>query len=584
MIKVVSRRGEVAETMVRAWASDFFPLGAFGLTDAMDRYPDLHLNTSLTFAGDIHPHYLQDLVEYGYKALPGGSKNANYYYRTKDIDSVNAYFFFDEPDGKDYPGNLPPTASLAKFRRQNATDGLGSMALLMEDYARLIRYIAPDKGTFMIINQTYKPDNYFMYGKIPDIPAADIYPHTTGEDPYTIYQGLNAARLASMPRPTYSVPDFVQQSFSNRFWKRPVTTEEFDLRVLYSIAAGAKGLIWYVFDGSVHWTPKVEQQMKLMNGRLEIAGPVLQIGHPVPDEWSTGNNEKLMVRTLLCGNETIIVTLINTNYQATSDGFQYEPIPDARVRVTLPTSMNITHCFAALPGESPDIPFKRDGAGIIIEAGNVETGDFFICTGNPALKETLRRRWENLVNHRNTVRTRRKARWERKLAIINDDRYRVSEAQAIEANAVPAKSLWNPLHEENNALQWRADAAGEKKGAVWKFTIDKANVPYLIGLHLFGRLERSGGNAFDIYLKNAQGELVKTNAVEIAHVHGAAEWGDYAPINYPFEWEVEFPATGEYTLELWQGRQPHRWFPSTAQVARQIYVMPKNESHPLRRK
>jgi hypothetical protein len=429
----------------------------------------------------------------------------------------------------------------------------------------------------MIINQTYKPDNDFMYGKIPDIPAPDIYPHTTGEDPYMIYQGLNLGRLASMPRPVYSVPDFVQQAFGNHYWERTVTPEEMDLRVLYSVAAGAKGLIWYCFDDTLGWTPEVEARMTELNGRLEIAGPVLEIGHPVPDEWATGNHEGLMLRTLLCGNDTIVVTLINTNYQATGEGFSYEPILDARVRVQLPRSMAVVSCFAAFCDKSVDIPFTSDGDGIVIEAGTVEIGESLICTADPGLKQTLRDRWDKLIGHRTTVRDRRKARFERKLAAVKDDRYRVQESEVVEANAVGASSLWNPLGMENNAMQWKAEKPREKKGVKWKFAIERADVPHLIGLHLRGRLERSGANAFDIILKDLAGEVVQTDAIEIAHVHGAGGFGDYAPINYPFEWQVMVPAPGEYTLELWQGKQGHKWFPSTAQVARHIYVMPMEE-------
>ena len=577
IVKITSKQGQVAEVKVRAWASDFFTLAAFGIHDSMDRYPDLHLNTSLTFAGDIHAHYLEQLVEYGYKALPGADSNANYYYRTKDIESVSAYFFFDEPDGKDYPGNLPPTASVAKFRRLTEMEGLGSMALLMEEYAERVRHIAPDKGTFMIINQTYKPDNYYMYGKIPDIPAPDLYPHTTGEDPYSIYQGLNAGRLASMPRPFHSVPDFVQQAFSRFYWERMVTIEELDLRVLYSVAAGAKGLIWYAFDGTLGWTDEVEERMALMNGRMEIAGPVLEIGHPVPDEWATANHDKLMVRTLLCSNDTIVVTLINTNYQATGEGYSSEAIPDAQVRVTLPESMKISSCFAAYPDKSVDIPFKNDGNDIVIEAGDLETGEIVICTGDAGLKDALRRRFNDLVGHRNAVRDRRKARFERKLAAVADERYRVTESSMTEANTVPDKALWNPLGQEDNAIQWLAEKQGEKKGATWKISIENSDVPYLIGLHLRGRVERSGANAFDIYLKDAEGMRIKTDAIEVANVHGGGAFGDYSPIVYPFEWEVKFPKSGDYTLELWQGKVRHRWFPSTARVARHIYVMPKTD-------
>jgi hypothetical protein len=577
ILKVAAMGGEVAETKVRAWPSDFFTLGAFGLVDSMDTYPDFHLNTSLTFAGDIHRYYLEQLVEYGYQALPGGDDNANYYYDTKDIESVQAYFFFDEPDGKDHPGNLPAKSEVAKFRRLKEMDGLGSMALLMEEYAERVRYVAPDKGTFMIINQTYKPDNYFMYGKIPDIPAPDIYPHTTGEDPYTIYQMMNAARLASMPRPFYSVPDFVQQAFSRYYWERTVDVEELDLRVLYSVAAGAKGLIWYCFDGSLQWTPEVETRMKELNGRLEIAGPVLEIGHPVPDEWGTAGGGKLMVRTLLCGPETLVVTLINTNYQATAEGFSYEAIPDATVRVTLPPDTEIAHCFAAHTDTSVSFPFQVDGNELVIEAGRVETGGFLICTGDAELEASLRGRWDTLVAHRLAVRERRRAAFDQKLANVKEERYRVAPDEVLDANDVSGLGLWNPLDEENNALQWTSQEAGEKKGVTWRFTIADADVPHVIGLHLLGRTERSGGNTFDLYLKDAAGEVVKTDAVELASVHGAGGRFDYTPKRFPFEWDVTFPAAGEYTLELRQGKLRHKFFPSTAQVARYIYVRPKAE-------
>lgn len=574
VIKVSSKQGDVAEAMVRAWPSDFFMLGAFGLHDSMQRYPDLNLNTCLTFAGDIHPYYLELLGEAGYKALPGGDTDANYYYETKDIDSVNAYFFFDEPDGKDYPGNLPPTAEVAKFRRLGEMDGLGSMAQLMVDYTRRIQHIAPDKGTFMIVNQTYKPDQYWMYGKIPDFTAPDVYPHTTGEDPYMIYQAMTTSRIAAMPRPMISVPDFVQQAFSRFYWERTVDPEELDLRVLYTIAAGGKGVIWYAFDGSLQWTPETEQRMAWMNGRLEIAGPVLEAGHPVPEEWASSNRNELMLRTLLCGNDTVVVTMINTNYQATGEGFSFEPIPDATVRVELPRSMNIKHCFAMDPDRSRDFPFARDGNAIVIDAGDVDIGDFLVCTGNSRLDASLRGRFDSLVEHRLAVRDRMKAETDRKLAAIHDERFRIDASSKTNAYGIADSGLWNPTGIAENAIEWRAEKQGEKKGAAWTFDIDAADEPHQIGIHLRGRVERSGANVFDTYLRNAAGKLIATDSIEVGNVHGSGAFGEYAPIIFPFEWTVNFPEPGEYTLDIRQGKQRHRWFPSTARVSRYIYVKP----------
>ena len=224
-----------------------------------------------------------------------------------------------------------------------------------------------------------------------------------------------------------------------------------------------------------------------------------------------------------------------------------------------------------------NIPFTRDDDDIVIEAGDLRMGDFVICTADPDLKETLLQRWKGLVSHRHKNRIRRKEEHARKLAAVRNDRFRVKEAAAVEATEVSAARLWNPLKEEHNAFQWTAGNAGEKKGVSWDFRVDQADVPYLIGLHLRGRLERSGGNAFDIVLEGAHGKTVQTDSITLANGHGAGTFGEYTPIVHAFEWRVTFPAPGEYTLRLWQGKQRHKWFPSTAQVARHIYVKPKDD-------
>ena len=72
VLKVSSAEGPTAAAMVRVWPSDFFHIGMFAL-DGMDSYVDYNLNTSLLFSGAMHPEYIGQLGEYGYKAMPGSS-------------------------------------------------------------------------------------------------------------------------------------------------------------------------------------------------------------------------------------------------------------------------------------------------------------------------------------------------------------------------------------------------------------------------------------------------------------------------------------------------------------------------------
>ena len=201
-----------------------------------------------------------------------------------------AHYLFDEPDVKDFPDNRRNFASVAKFRKVKVHDSLGACAMMMEHFAESIRDLDPDTLTYLMINQTYKPDNYSVYGKIADIAAVDIYAHIHGSDPRIIYQGGNACRLGSAPRPFHIATDFIAPGEGwNR--DREITSEELRLRLGYSLAAGAKGITWY------YWRrPKSDRLLKELtevNGKLEIAAPLLEIAHPVPQEWTQTNHEKL---------------------------------------------------------------------------------------------------------------------------------------------------------------------------------------------------------------------------------------------------------------------------------------------------
>lgn len=573
VLKVSSAEGPTAVAMVRVWPSDFFHIGIFAL-DWMDSYVDYNLNTSLLFSGAMHPEYIDQLGEYGYKAMPGrsdevtGEVDANYYYSIRDKEEVYAHYFFDEPDVKDFPDNRRNFASVAKFRKVKVHDSLGACAMMMEHFAESIRDLDPDTLTHLMINQTYKPDNYSVYGKIADIAAVDIYAHIHGNDPRIIYQAGNACRLGSAPRPFHIVTDFIAPGEGwNR--DREITAEELRLRLGYSLAAGAKGITWY------YWRrPKSDRLLKELtevNGKLEIAAPLLEIGHPVPQEWTQTNHEKLMTRTLLCGKDTVVVVLINTDYKAGKDGFSHTPVKSAEVRVTLPGWMKETRVFSVSPDGMEDVSFSRQKDGVAIRLRDFQMGDFFVCTANPGLKSSLWQRWTDLVAHRTAVRDRREERVAKQRQAINDSKYRVKEAEVIGAREVSAKLLWNPLGEDLNAFQLTMEKPGTSERVSWKFSVKNAGVPYLIGIDVLS-MDRPG-ITFVLDVKDAEGAVLESDGFQMCHNwHTDADFGKYFGPHRTFELEVTFPAPGEYTAEVLQVNHPV--YPTSMSVARHVYVKP----------
>lgn len=393
LIKVVSAQGQVAASMIRAWDS-FYSIGMY--YGSQDRRVMLdqkrHLNNT---AVGLQLSLAQEL---GMKAV-----NHNFNHMTvirgedsepsireripplKDQQELFAHLLFDEPDVRD------------AYRDEADGTGraLGSYALPMERATALHREVDPNHPTLLVIDNTYKPSNWFVYGEIADILSTDPYGTADVINPGTlsyVVQSTETAAAACAPRPLI----VILQAFYNMnagFERMPDRIEE-RIMAYYAVGSGAKGIhyFWYPSEPprlfGVRGTPLWEEVGRI-NAELQLASPLLSIGYPLAD-LATSSEEGLWLRALLCGGNTLVVTLVNETYEyedwQSEDGrYRIDLLEDVEFECAVPSWMEIADVFEITHSGPVRLPHAVDGGRVTVSAGDVDSGKMVVLTQDSLL-------------------------------------------------------------------------------------------------------------------------------------------------------------------------------------------------------
>ncbi|MDH7568761.1 MAG: hypothetical protein QHJ73_04160, partial [Armatimonadota bacterium] len=261
-LQATTNEGEVAAAVVRA-QEPFFALGMWGYRNYGETLPQrardtcsafrAHLfNTHMGMAGEQTGYLesaagLQLLQEMGLRLLARAPDAL-----TCGYPRLYARFLLDEPDVQDYfVNNLPDD------RR------LGCYGQALADRQRQWVAADPRTPTLLNVDLTYKPENWLVYGQLPDILAIDPYyqellrgaywkhPGRFGplSHPYFVFACSEIARWAGEPRPlhvilnaiSYRDPRDPAQTF------RYGTPEEKRVECYYALAAGVRGISYWWF-------------------------------------------------------------------------------------------------------------------------------------------------------------------------------------------------------------------------------------------------------------------------------------------------------------------------------------------------
>lgn len=153
------------------------------------------------------------------------------------------------------------------------------------------------------------------FGQITDLirinPTIALLPsfsrYIPDEIDYNPVQYLTAlAKEASEPRPLHTV---IAVTSSNSELNLNPTPELERLLVYYAVSRGSKGIFYRAWGGPLKDKPELQQEIKRINGELQILKRFLKIGELIPLAECT--NPDVEPNTILAGDKAVVLILIN---------------------------------------------------------------------------------------------------------------------------------------------------------------------------------------------------------------------------------------------------------------------------------
>ncbi len=308
------------------------------------------------------------------------------------------YFLLDEPDAHDHA---------VSFLEANVR--LGSQGQALVERAREIRAKDPIPPMLLNIDNTYKPENYYMYAQLPDVMCADPYYSAALESalrkrpdevkyfekPTYVYGVASICRWACAPRPLHIILNCVRDDNKEHPFRFSTPVEK-RIEVFYALAAGATSLSywWYTpYDdcygvggddprGKALW-----REMGVLGAEVRTAGPV--ITRSCPAELPVEASPDLWVRTLLAGPDSLVVLVVNDTSRGSKEGTLIRNVSPANVTVRVPVWLNNVQAVEVDSGGVKLPLCKQSGSEVTLTLGTVKVTRLVILTQDPGLRATL---------------------------------------------------------------------------------------------------------------------------------------------------------------------------------------------------
>jgi hypothetical protein len=302
---------------------------------------------------------------------------------------VACIFGPDEPDAHDNRGG-------------GYEKGLGYHArrLAESGWQDLVERHAPSVATWLIMDGTIRPLNWFVYGQLADISCFDPYPVTYyGADHAYVRESLLLARMCGAPRPMYACLEAYG-------WKggqgvpgdaRGPIPAEYRQNVVQAIGAGMKGLTSWVYTaaaGGWQLDPPVADEVARLNALIGHIERDLLLGTPIDlvsndaGEVMTGTvgkekwaKPRVWTGALLCGPKTIIVAAANHIAASKPGPPKIEPACNVTLTVRLPDYLDGIRAYEVTEKGLLEFPCSVLGGKVILRVDALESGRVFVLRG-----------------------------------------------------------------------------------------------------------------------------------------------------------------------------------------------------------
>lgn len=321
-------------------------------------------------------------------------------------DAVEPPFLFltDEPDAADFMSRM-----LEPGKR------IGSLGQWLVRRADMFRRGEPDTPILLNVDNTFKPENWYTYAQLADLPCADPYYQEALRGVYqsdptnlsaylkptyvygvgTIYQSAGA------PKPMHLILHTCRFDVKESPFRGP-TPEEKRIEVYYALAAGAKALSywWYTPFGEYYGCGGGDKEMKALWKELGLLGAEIRSAESVlirscPAKLQIEGSRMLWIRSLLAGNDAVALIIANDNVASDRVGTVIRPVENAHVRAHLPAWLKAADVFEVTYRGPRDVKWQVGADGLNLELGTVHVTRFIVVSNGPGLRHQVQQAYDD---------------------------------------------------------------------------------------------------------------------------------------------------------------------------------------------
>ena len=277
------------------------------------------------------------------------------------------YFLTDEPDAHDFA-----VSELQPHQR------LGSLAQDLVRRSQAFRQEDPAPPQMLNLDNTYKPENWYMYAQLPDVCCADPYYQeqqnivwnerpvwaSSFVRPTYVLGAATICNSACAPKPLHIILNCVQHKTKGGTF-RFATPPEKTVELFYALGAGTKNFSywWYTPYGEFYGCGASDKeavalwrQIGLLGAQVRTAGPVLTRSCPATLPIKAPG--RLWTRTLLAGTDTLVLLAVNENIANDRLGTVVAPLAKTPVTLTPPAWLKTADAFEITPQGLRDVDLE----------------------------------------------------------------------------------------------------------------------------------------------------------------------------------------------------------------------------------
>lgn len=313
----------------------------------------------------------------------------------RNVPGILAHYLPDEPDVADYIRHRdinPPWKRL----------GLEAPGVLQ--LARDQRRADQSTPNVLICDSTFKPANYFTYGRIGDLFVMDKYSISHGDQPMEVYATTKVAALACRPLPLWVLLGCYRDPQGG--WNRHATGQEMRLMALGSVAGGTQTLGYWIYSIGKRFKgaaadPGLWHAMGQINGEIKLIGNLLSRGQPVSP--TVVEAPKSVIPSVIRSGDdrATVLVLLNPDHYSDAAGLHLKPVRDFNVTWTLPKATTV-HSFWKLSFKGPvEQKHTVQNGKIVFHVDQMAEGDMYVAIHDSGVIDQIQKLYRNDIEPQN---------------------------------------------------------------------------------------------------------------------------------------------------------------------------------------